>query len=65
MTSWNKESIPLQSIPSEFEISEPQLMLDRLSKVVVMRDCKKVKELTATMVKDEVDLFAILNQGPR
>lgn len=63
MTYRNKESIPLRSIPSGFEMTEIQLMLDGLLKAVVMRDCKKVKVLTARMVKYEVDLFTILNQG--
>jgi len=38
-------------------------MLNRLSKAVVMRDCRVVKELTERMVKVGVDLFEILNDG--
>jgi len=37
--------------------------LTRLSRAVVMRDCRTVKALTERMVKEGVDLFKILNQG--
>jgi 5-methyltetrahydrofolate--homocysteine methyltransferase len=59
----DKESISLRSIPSEFRISEIDHMLNRLSEAVLMREWKRVKELTEGMVRDEVDLFKILNQG--
>jgi 5-methyltetrahydrofolate--homocysteine methyltransferase len=63
MINRDKKSISLRHIPSEFKISEIEHMLNRLSEAVVMRDCKMVKKLAERMVKDEVDLFKILNQG--
>ncbi|MBM4340957.1 MAG: cobalamin-binding protein [Deltaproteobacteria bacterium] len=37
--------------------------LNQLRQAVVMRDCKAVKEMTEKMVKEEVNLFQILNHG--
>ncbi|MGQ9509732.1 MAG: corrinoid protein [Thermodesulfobacteriota bacterium] len=37
--------------------------LHQLQRAVVQKDCKAVKELTERMVKEEVDLFKILNHG--
>lgn len=45
------------------EEPEIALQLSQLQKAVVHRDCKTVKELTERMIREEVDLFKILNQG--
>jgi 5-methyltetrahydrofolate--homocysteine methyltransferase len=40
-----------------------EMIVSQLRQAVVLRDCKAVKELTERMVKEEVDLFKILNHG--
>ncbi len=42
---------------------EVERTLCQLKQMVVQRDCNAVKTLTERMVKDEVDLFTILNHG--
>lgn len=53
-------SVKISSYKEEASVEMP---LSRLQQAVVLRDCKAVKELTERMVKDQVDLFTILNQG--
>jgi len=53
---------PLNKL-SEKDALFSQEKLQMLSRAVVMRDCRAVKELTDNMVTDGVDLFKILNEG--
>jgi len=51
---------PNQLAPREQTV---EMMLERLSQAVVLRDCKTVSRLTEKMVREGLDLYEILNHG--
>jgi len=57
------KTIPLKPDQLEPRGQTVEMMLERLSQAVVLRDCKTVSRLTEKMVKEGLDLFEILNHG--
>jgi len=57
-----KKINPIKILPTIGE-AEVEMKLVQLQQAVALRNCKVVKELTEGLVKEEVDLFKILNHG--
>lgn len=63
MMDREKNRISIRVIEPKLDQVEKENGLKRLSQAVVMGDCRTVSGLTEHLVKDEMDLFEILNHG--
>lgn len=58
-----REKLNSIKILSEKGDEDLEMALTQLRQAVVLHDCKAVKEMTEKMVKEEINLFKILNHG--